>query len=530
MMKPLLWLATVGLCTLLSGQMANAEGKGGLKPVSEDAWDYAKARHLLARAGFGGTPEEVEKLHAMGLRKAVDFLVDYQEQPAADIPLAIESPQPVKQVKLDRKALAKLSPKERQKLIQEQRKQTQQRRKNEQQQFAELRQWWMKRLVESPRPLEEKLVLFWHGHFATGYRTVKDTYAMYLQNELFRKHAAGSFGQLLRGIAHDPAMLRYLDNDKNVKARPNENLAREILELFSMGEGNYSEEDIKEAARALTGYTFDRRSVEFMFRRQVHDDGEKTIFGKTGNWDGDKLVDLILEEPATARFIARKLFVFFVHEDVDEQTIEQLAGVLRENDYELAPLLKTMFLSEEFNGPKAMGTQIKSPVQLVVGVLRSLGVKQANYTALAAATQSMGQELLQPPNVKGWDGGSAWINTNTVFARHNFAAPLVIQNQKRGKKPVRSRGGGGQLTQRIDIVGLLEKSQSGTPADVVDYLAKALLVTQLSEEKREELVNFLNDAEPLPPSTQWKSQRAQVNAKLRALLVLMMSMPEYQLT
>ncbi len=224
------------------------------------------------------------------------------------------------------------------------------------------------------------------------------------------------------------------------------------------------------------------------------------------------------------------MFVFFVHEDVDEQTIEQLAGVLRENDYELAPLLKTMFLSEEFNGPKAMGTQIKSPVQLVVGVLRSLGVKQANYTALAAATQSMGQELLQPPNVKGWDGGSAWINTNTVFARHNFAAPLVIQNQKRGKKPVRSRGGGGQLTQRIDIVGLLEKSQSGTPADVVDYLAKALLVTQLSEEKREELVNFLNDAEPLPPSTQWKSQRAQVNAKLRALLVLMMSMPEYQLT
>ncbi|MDP6719102.1 MAG: DUF1800 family protein, partial [Pirellulaceae bacterium] len=187
-------------------------------------------------------------------------------------------------------------------------------------------------------------------------------------------------------------------------------------------------------------------------------------------------------------------------------------------------------LSEEFNGPKAMGTQIKSPVQLVVGVLRSLGVKQANYTALAAATQSMGQELLQPPNVMGWDGGSAWINTNTVFARHNFAAPLVTQNKTSGKKPVRSRGGGGQLTQRIDIVGLLEKSQSGTPADVVDYLAKALLVTQLSEEKREELVNFLNDAEPLPPSTQWKSQRAQVNVKLRALLVLMMSMPEYQLT
>jgi hypothetical protein len=179
-----------------------------------------------------------------------------------------------------------------------------------------------------------------------------------------------------------------------------------------------------------------------------------------------------------------------------------------------------------------MATQIKSPVQSVVGLLRTLDVKEANYTALAAATQSMGQELLQPPNVKGWDGGSAWINTNTVFARHNFAAPLVTQIGRPGKKLARSRGSGrgGRLTQRIDVVGLLENGQPRTPADVVDYLAKALFVIPLSEEQREELISFLNNEEPLPPSAQWKGQRNQVNAKLRALLVLMMSMPEYQLT
>ncbi|MDP6350592.1 MAG: DUF1800 family protein, partial [Chloroflexota bacterium] len=166
------------------------------------------------------------------------------------------------------------------------------------------------------------------------------SYAMYTQNELFRKHAAGNFGQMLKGIVHDPAMLRYLDNDKNVKQHPNENLAREIMELFSLGEGNYTEQDIKGAARALTGYGFDRRSFEFVFRANAHDEDEKTIFGRTGNWDGDDLVDLILEQPATARFIARKLFVFFVHEDPSQQTVEQLAAVLRENDYELAPMLK----------------------------------------------------------------------------------------------------------------------------------------------------------------------------------------------
>ena len=529
-------VVSVALAMFAGAAYANEAVSGGLEPLPDNEWDYAKARHLLSRAGFGGTPREVDKLHAMGLRGAVDYLVDFRKQPEPDLPFEIASPQPAaKKPQLDKKALAKLSPQERQKAIKEfkalQQKQAKQKGKNERQQFTDLREWWVRRMVESPRPLEEKLALFWHGHFATGYRTVKSSDALFLQNRLFRQHAAGNFGQMLHGIIHDPAMLRYLDNDKNVKANPNENLAREIMELFSMGEGNYTEQDIKEAARALTGYSFDRRSFKSVFNEKVHDEGPKTIFGNTGNWDGDEFVDLILAEAATPRFIARKLFVFFVHEDPGEQAVDRLAGVLRENDYELAPLLRTMFLSKEFYGPETMGTQIKSPLQLVVGSLRNLGLERDNYGGLVTAGQSMGQELFQPPNVKGWDGGRTWIDTNTLFARHNFAAPLMTSagDARKGKKKA-PRDRAGSKIRGVDLVSVLEKENPESGADVVGYLTNACLVLPLSESKRAELVEFIDAGGPLPPSSQWDTQRPQINAKLKALLVLIMSLPEFQLT
>ncbi|MAF67393.1 MAG: DUF1800 domain-containing protein [Pirellulaceae bacterium] len=512
-------VATVGLAVVPS---TRSEETGGLQPLNEQQWNEAKARHLLFRAGFGNTPEEMARLHALDPRQAVDLMVDFHKQPEPKFALTIESPRPRKLV-IDRAALAKLKPEERKKRLQELRKQQGDSRRNEREQFVDLREWWIRRMVESPRQLEEKLVLFWHGHFATGYRTVQSSYAMYTQNELFRKHAAGNFGQMLKGIVHDPAMLRYLDNDKNVKQHPNENLAREIMELFSLGEGNYTEQDIKGAAHALTGYGFDRRSFEFVFRANAHDEDEKTIFGRTGNWDGDDLVDLILEQPATARFIARKLFVFFVHEDPSQQTVEQLAAVLRENDYELAPMLKTLFLSQEFFAPAAMGTQIKSPVQLVVGALRSLNIKEANCTALLAATQEMGQELLQPPNVKGWDGGRAWINTNTLFSRHNFAAPLVTPATKPAGQRIPAAAD-------VDLAMLLEDKDLQSAADIVDYLTEACLVTTISDARRQLLIELLEGDQPLPAPSEWKDQRQMVNARLVALLVAIMGMPEYQLT
>jgi uncharacterized protein (DUF1800 family) len=499
---------------------------GGLKPLAESAWDYAKARHLLFRAGFGGTPQEVEKLHAMGLRRAVDYLVDYGSLPAADL----AAPGRPQEPPLDPIALMKLTAEERQ-------KRTQQRRREDMQQLAQARAWWLRRMIETPRPLEEKLVLFWHGHFATEHQTVRDAQAMIDQNELFRRHAAGNFGKLLHGIVHDPAMLRYLDNNRNVRGKPNENLAREIMELFSLGEGNYTEQDIKEAARALTGYTFQRFGGEFQFAAGAHDPGSKTIFGRTGNWDGDQLVELILDQPAAARFIARKLFIYFVHEAPSDQMVATLADVMWNHEYGLTPVLKAMFLSEEFYSPKAMGTQIKSPVHLVVSTVRTLGAERVNPGALAMATRGMGQELFDPPNVKGWDGGEAWINTNTLFARNNTAALLV----SRGNGPVAGeavrkiaaqagRGDGrlpGPLAPELDLVALLEHSKPETPAAVVDQLARTLFAVPLNPTKRAELIQFVGS---IPPSTQWASQRTAINRKLGALLVVMMSMPEFQLT
>lgn len=499
--------------------------RGSLEAIADDAWNYAKARHLLFRAGFGGTPEEVTKLHALGLHKAVDFLVDYHNQPDVDIPLgpAVKVPDPV--------ALRKLSQEERQKLLQ-------QNRREDAQYMVDVRHWWVQRMVKSPRPLEEKLVLFWHGHFATEWRTVRNSHAMALQNQLIREHAAGNFGKLLHQIIYDAAMLRYLDNNRNVKAKPNENLAREIMELFAMGEGQgYTEDDVIQGARALTGYHFDPRTLQFRFVAQQHDTNEKVIFGKKGKWNGEQFVDLILAQPATARFISRKLFTYFVHDNPSEELINQLAGVLRDNKYELAPLLKTMFLSREFYSTRAMGTQIKSPAQFVVGTIRALQIKEPNAEGLARSMRAMNQDLFEPPNVKGWDGGQSWVNSVTLFARNNFAAILLAQGPqgrvgKPGRRPparVKPGAGlpGGPLAKGIDFTATLKDQKLDTPEAMVEYFARSLFASPLTRERQAELVAFVGE---LPPAAQWDERKREVNAKISSLLILMMCMPEYQLT
>lgn len=482
---------------------AKAVAYGGLKPLADNAWDRAKARHLLCRAGFGGTPEEVDRLHAMGLHQAVDSLVNYKKRPIPDVAFNAvppERPEPYEN---------RLKPEDRNKL--------QQRRQNrEYQQLHQMRMWWLKRMAESPRPLQEKMTLFWHGHFACEYQVIENSYSMYLQNQIFREHATGNFGALLHGIVHDATMLRYLNNNVNVKGRPNENLAREIMELFSMGLGNYTEEDIREAARALTGYNYDHWSGQFRFIEGQHDPAPKTIFGQTGTWGGDDLVQIILRQPATSRFIARKLFVYFVHDEPDPATVDRLAAVLRANNYELAPMLENLFLSEEFYSPKAMGTQIKSPVHLVAGTLRELGVKDVNYDPLVHALRSMGQDLFQPPSVKGWDGGRAWIDANRIFLRYNAIANLVESLPR----PNNRRG--------IDVLGSLPAGKEFKDAgEIVDHLAKCYLAQPLSEGKRKALIEFVGE---LPPPADWPKKKDEINAKLTALLALLMSSPEYQMT
>ncbi|HJN12412.1 MAG: DUF1800 domain-containing protein [Pirellulaceae bacterium] len=480
-----------------------ANTRGGLTPLAANAWDYAKARHLLVRSGFGATPDEVAKLHALGLHAAVDFVVDFDKQPTVNIAfsgLPPDRPDPLE---------GKYSTEVRTRI-------NAARTNRENAQLARLRLWWLERLVESPRPLQEKLTLFWHGHFATQYNTVRNSYAFYLQNQLFRDNAAGNFGALLYGIAHDPVMIRYLNNNDNYKGHPNENLAREIMELFAMGlDQGYTEEDIREAARALTGYNFDNYTAQFRYVDSQHDTENKTIFGKTGNWSGDDLVKLILEQPVTARFIGEKLFNFFAYQDPADQTVDRLASVLRANNYELAPLLKNLFLSEEFYSEQAMGTQIKSPVQLTVGMLRDFGVKGvSDYRPLDAAIQGAGQTLFQPPDVKGWRLGQAWIDANRVFLRYNSTASLL---RSIARPDVRG----------VDVVAVLEGKDCKTSAEVVDHLLKTCFVKPLGEQKRKELVDFLGE---LPPQPEWANQRSQINGRLHALLVLMLSTPNYQMT
>jgi len=497
-------------------------GADSLEPLPAEEWDYAKARHLLSRAGFGGTPEEVERLHKMGLDQAVESLLSFQGK-ADEGPAPPEPPQIAK----DDRPASKLTPEERQKAAQE-------KRRLDQQYYQQVRAWWVRRMVESQRPLEEKLVLFWHGHFATEHRTVRDTRAMLAQNQLFRKNAAGNFGVLLHGIVHDPAMLRYLDNHTNVKGRPNENLGRELLELFSMGEGQgYTEQDIKEGARALTGNSFDREQMQFRFIKRAHDAGKKTIFGRSGEFDGDQLVDLVLEQPATPRFIATKLFVYFVHDHPDAALIDQLAGTLKRGNYELAPFLKTLFRSREFYAADTMGTQIKSPVQLVVGSLRMLGVRRFEPPPLLQAMRVMGQDLMEPPNVKGWEGGRTWVNTNALFARENFVAQLIAvaaegaaarpPGKQPGKKADRRPT---PMVGEIDLVGEVQKLKLESPEAIVDHFTRALLVTPLSPERRAELVELVR---PLPPASEWSERSRAVRPKLASLLVLIMTLPEYQM-
>jgi len=503
-----------------------AASMGGLKPLSPGQWDYAKARHLLVRAGFGGTPQEVEKLRAMGLYKAVEHLVEFYRHPVDGPALELTPLLPVDPLRSKMKInsfgnrAVSLDP-----------------RSVEANQLTQIRRWWLQRLVESPRPLQEKMTLFWHGHFASQNSVVANSYNMLQQNEFFRKQAAGNFGALLYGIVHDPVMIRYLDNNKNAKGKPNENLAREIMELFSMGvDQGYTQKDIVEAARALTGYNYDNATGTYRFLYSQHDNTEKTIFGKKGPWTGDDLVRLILERPETPRFIAFKLWEYFAYEDPDQATTNSLAAVLKDQNYNLEPMLENLFLSEEFYSARSMGKQIKSPVELMVGLLRDLGTKPlavplpigkplpksdgmrmveeqplANYEALDIALQDMGMELLEPPDVKGWRYGRQWISSQRLFVRYNAVASLIDAVGKQG----------------VDVVALVEAGGCKNGTEAVDYLAKACLAQPLNAEKRKELISHLGN---LPPCTEWAKLRPEVNQKLRSMLMLMLCVPEHQIS
>ena len=365
---------------------------------------YEGARHLLNRTGFGATDAERRASASLDRAQAVEKLLAGARREASIAPPAfVNDP---------------FTPYYRIRQLSAEERMAAQRRLVEQ--GFELRAWWLREMLASPSPLTERMTLFWHNHFATSQQKVRSSQLMYRQNALLRREALGNFATLLHAVAKDPAMLVYLDNAGNRKQAPNENFAREVMELFTLGEGRYGEGDVKEAARAFTGWSLDRESGEFMFRRLWHDYGVKTVLGREGSFDGDDVLDILLAQPATAEFVAGKLWKELVSPTPDAREVRRWAAVFRDARYEVKPLLRAALNSEAFWSPDNRATLVKSPVDLVVGTLRTFAIHPFDLRPAVFACAALGQNPFSPPNVKGWPGGEAWIDSATLLGRKQF--------------------------------------------------------------------------------------------------------------
>ena len=493
-----------------------------LKSLSADRWNYATAAHLLNRAGFGGPPAAIQKLADLGLDKAVSSLLDYEDipDPTADPVWAIPDPQGNKNL---RDAIQKATPDQRRQIQQQQQRLQADR-------LMELRGWWLNRMAKGPRPFQEKMVLFWHGHFATSFEKVHNPYYMWRQNELFRRLATGNWLELLTFAAQDPAMLIWLDQAESRKEHPNENFAREVMELFTLGEGHYTEKDVTEGARALTGWSLDRLDEKFIYRPLFHDNGIKTFLGRTGNLNGDDVLAQIVAQPQAARFITAKVWNYFAGQPPADGLNDALAAVFRENGNNFKPFLRVMFHSEEFYAPAIIRNEVKSPVQWLVGSVRMLECDLPPTPICEAVLRSLGQDLFAPPNVKGWDGGITWITTNTLLARYNEAATLIqgtfppLAPSDFARKP---GGQGGAIAERraqrlriggVNVDKIVPPEELADKDQLVKSLENRLLQTTLRDEQQEALRDFLD--------TKTKLDDADVQTVIR----LVMATPQYQVT
>lgn len=492
-----------------------------MQPLPPRDFDAPAARHLLNRAGYGGTPAEVMELAALGLDAAVDRLVDYDDQPALtgpDLDADVIRARTAEERKRFKKARED-GDKDQLDAISKQRRETQ---RAERKQFQSLQQWWLQRMVQTPRPLEERLTFFWHGHFASSQRSVRDSYLMYAQNTTLREHARGRFDKMVAAVVHDPAMLKYLNNDRNIAKRPNENLARELMELFTLGVGNYTENDIKEVARALTGHGVSDN--DFILKERQHDKGDKRILGQTGPFDGDTVAALLASRPACARFIALKLYDHFVADvgDVYEklgtrraQAVDSLASILREEKLHIGRTLKRLFKSRHFYGDDIVGKKIKSPVQLVVSTLHGLGAPLRQPAALLPALKQMGQVPFEPPTVDGWDGGRAWINTSTLFVRQNYTTYLTT-----GIAPTKKLEKQGKKNKAVyRPTALLAHLDNPTPTTATDALIDHALGPHVSPARREPLHTLAEDL----------LAKGITDEPLSRLVAAITTTPEYQL-
>jgi len=573
-----------------------------LTPIVNGDWNYETAAHLLERAGFGGTPAQIEALAALSPREAVTSLVHYDSSNNAHLlpfehsgihepglePFPPSRPATTELAKRTGEALGvRVKPEGNRRLQPVVNKF-----------FYWLRAsvletnrvayWWADRMVASNNPLQEKMALFWHGHYAINESKVRDYRKLLNELELLHEMGTGSFRDLMVAVAQDPAMLSFLDAGVNVKGAPNENFAREIMELFTMGVGNYSETDIREAARAFTGWNY--VDTDFVVNEQQHDDGMKTFLGHNGNFDGIEIIDLIMEQPVTAEYISSKIYRFFVREELSPALGKELGTILRDADYDVATLLETLFLSKDFYSTPSMGSQIKSPVQLAVSTYRKLGLKDApGVPDFNRATGALSQSLFRPPTVAGWAGGRSWMTPGLLLERGNFARDVLFPDinfippdRINGSAEIRSvadrirqgqditsatqpssmsEGGimaesnmladrdeefntrygsfrGWQMaiervkpiprhTARINLSEMILEQNIETTDEAVSYLLARFMRVQPGSETRSMLIDFLS--QDLGTSNIVDAQ-SYMEDSLRLVLHLIMSQPEYQLS
>ncbi len=441
-----------------------------------------EAAHLLRRTGFGPTLEEIRQYSRMSHAEAVARLLTIEPQ-KTDLKLDL-----VKQLQASNIKEAEWGQ-------------------------SELQQVWLDTMLKTPTPLAEKLALFWHNHFTSSIYKVEDSHLMLAQNRYFRFNSLGNFGEMVRYIARDPAMLIYLDGVDNSKDNPNENFARELMELFTLGIGNYGEQDVREAARAFTGWQIDEeKSTDnnrvVVYSAENHDDDPKTFMGQRGNFDGEAIIKLILQQPQTAFFVANKLWKFLISPNPTPAQVQPLADLFFKSGYNIQKLVEAILLSPDFLSPAAYRSLVKSPVELVVGTVRSMGSQAVEGDTVGR----LGQSLFAPPNVRGWLGDRHWINSATLLGRINYATDLTSTD----------------VSDDFHLDALLKLLKEATPGDPTAFQDLAQLLVDNQASGLDEIKAFMAAPWQSLPDDQ-AERRQEFAARLRGAAHLLVSCPEYQL-
>jgi uncharacterized protein (DUF1800 family) len=452
-------------------------------PDAAHPWDLRKVGHLYRRAAFGATWDELHEGVKLGPDRLIDRLLKDGE------------PSPVYDVQTE-KFLSAAAHK-----------------------FnvgPQASGWWLYRMLHGGHPLREKLTLFWHNHFATSNAKVQNIGYMVGQYELMNKHALGNFAELLQAMSKDPAMMVWLDTVQSKKGQPNENYARELMELFSLGIGNYTEKDIREAARAFTGWEI--RNGLFFANKNEFDPSEKSVLGQAGKWTGEDIVRICLEQKAAPRYIVRKLYRFLISESETPplELIDPLAESFR-NGFEFGKLVETMLRSNLFFSDEAHRARIKAPVDYVLGMARALEARigtQNNALDLTAALETLGQNVFHPPSVKGWDGGQTWLNGQTLLFRQNLALDMA-------RRPAGYR-------QSATAFALAEAHGKKTDADRADFFLRLFLQGDVPEETRKKILDYAAATGKQKVPSYWTAQDAAEH-RVISLCHLVMTLPEYQL-